>query len=156
MLVKYKNALCFLEKKLLTKFKMLSNNRYRQINLKNLIYYINYTLLKNNHIILTLINFIYYFLFYLTKKQIVKFFCTLHGTAYIALFTHTATHNISWNFQSYIYLLFRLQIFIPKFRLGYFTPSLHQLSNYKICCQSHLYIPSLAATPHAIIQHHTK
>ena len=29
MLVKYKNALCFLEKKLLTKFKMLSNNRYR-------------------------------------------------------------------------------------------------------------------------------
>lgn len=65
----------------------LQNLRYfqitnidRYINLENLIYCINYTLLKNNHIILTLINLIYYFLFDLTKKQIVKFFSTLHGT----------------------------------------------------------------------------
>ena len=40
------------KKKKLTKFKTFSSNKYRLLNLKNLLYYINYTLLENNHIIL--------------------------------------------------------------------------------------------------------
>ena len=39
-------------KEKLLNFKTLSNNKYKQLNLKNLIYYINYTLFENNHIIL--------------------------------------------------------------------------------------------------------
>ena len=35
-----------------TKFKTLSNNKYKKLNLENLIHCINYTLLENNHIIL--------------------------------------------------------------------------------------------------------
>ena len=40
------------EKKRITKCKTLSNNKYIQFNLENLIYCINYTLLENNRIIL--------------------------------------------------------------------------------------------------------
>ena len=41
-----------LKKKKLTKFKTLSNNKYKQFNLYNLIYCLNYTMLENNGIVL--------------------------------------------------------------------------------------------------------
>ena len=40
------------KKNKLTKFKSISYNKYKQLNLENIIYCINYTLLENNHIIL--------------------------------------------------------------------------------------------------------
>ena len=52
IIIECKNALCFLEKKNLKKFKTPSNNKYKQLNLEYLIYCINYTLLENNNIIL--------------------------------------------------------------------------------------------------------
>lgn len=39
-------------KKKNTKFRILSNNKYRWLNLEKLIDYINYTLIEDNHIIL--------------------------------------------------------------------------------------------------------
>ena len=39
-------------KKILTKFKTLSNKKYKQLDLENLKYCVNYILLKINHIIL--------------------------------------------------------------------------------------------------------
>jgi len=40
------------KKKYTSIFKTLSNNKYKYLNLENLIYYINYNLLKNSHNIL--------------------------------------------------------------------------------------------------------
>ena len=70
----------FLKEKKITKFKTLSNNKYNYINLENITYFINYTLLENNHIILKnclgliLISLIYYFHFSLNKKINRQFF----------------------------------------------------------------------------------
>ena len=44
-----------LKKKKLTNFKILSNNKDKYLNLENLIYFIKYNLLENNHIILRLV-----------------------------------------------------------------------------------------------------
>ena len=52
------NVLYFFKKKTLTKFKTLSNNKYRQLNLENLVYFINYILLENN------LNIYIYIIFY--------------------------------------------------------------------------------------------